>query len=399
MFSTNQQVLNKPVNPAPPATPFFQPKLTVNHPGDAFEQEADAVADRVVQSLGVAGPLHANQPAPAISRLMRKCAECEKEEAGDVLRKERPGDVSAGKAAPPSVQKALAGAGRPLPEDTQNAMENSFGRDFSEVRVHTDGQAAASAGDIQAKAYTSGSNIVFNRGEYAPDTAGGRRLLAHELTHVVQQGAAQERAVQRDETETGESGSGTFDFDFELLPPELQLRLGGLMLHADTSEAELRFTNNLVRYRLGYSYGGDLYFGAREGGFSSRLGVNPSTGGMSLGLSEGRFRFGTSFNPFSGGFGFNLGYGSPLLPMPGDLSSSVYGGWGGASGILGGLPGFTDPFSFYRANEENVDAVMGAVRALRPLADPERRSFGAGLRFTYNPDSGVLIHAGMQWFF
>lgn len=88
---------------------------------------------------------------------------------------------------PPEVQDALAGSSRPLDQSTRAFMETRFGHDFSRVRVHTDGYAAESAHSINALAYTVGSHIVFGAGQFAPDTAAGRRLLAHELTHVVQQ--------------------------------------------------------------------------------------------------------------------------------------------------------------------------------------------------------------------
>src|SRR6185503_7812734 len=71
-------------------------------------------------------------------------------------------------------------------------MESRFGRDFSQVRVHTGAMAAASSQSIQALAYTSGNNVVFGAGQYAPGTESGKRLLAHELTHVVQQDGGQE---------------------------------------------------------------------------------------------------------------------------------------------------------------------------------------------------------------
>ncbi|MCP4307278.1 MAG: DUF4157 domain-containing protein, partial [bacterium] len=69
-------------------------------------------------------------------------------------------------------------------------MESRLGQDFGQVRVHTNGQAAQSAVAVQARAYTVGQDIVFGAGQYAPDARDGRKLLAHELTHVIQQGQA-----------------------------------------------------------------------------------------------------------------------------------------------------------------------------------------------------------------
>jgi hypothetical protein len=88
---------------------------------------------------------------------------------------------------PPIVHDVLRSSGRPLDDHTRAFMESLLGHDFSQVRVHTDARAAASAQIVNARAYTVGTNVVFNEGGFAPDTAGGRSLLAHELTHVVQQ--------------------------------------------------------------------------------------------------------------------------------------------------------------------------------------------------------------------
>jgi len=93
--------------------------------------------------------------------------------------------------APPIVHEVLRGGGRPLDATERIAMEARFGHDFSQVRIHTDGRAAESANAIDAAAYTVGRRIVFGPGNYRPATAEGRRLLAHELAHVVQQGAAE----------------------------------------------------------------------------------------------------------------------------------------------------------------------------------------------------------------
>ena len=85
---------------------------------------------------------------------------------------------------------ALRGSGEPLAGATRATMESRFGHDFSQVRVHADKAAAASARDVDALAYTLGQDIVFAAGHYAPHHAAGRQLLAHELVHVVQQSSA-----------------------------------------------------------------------------------------------------------------------------------------------------------------------------------------------------------------
>jgi hypothetical protein len=90
--------------------------------------------------------------------------------------------------APPIVHEALRSAGQPLDATTRTSMERSFGRDFRDVRVHTDDAASDSARAVDAQAFTAGHHIVFDRGRYAPDTVSGRRLLIHEIAHVVQRG-------------------------------------------------------------------------------------------------------------------------------------------------------------------------------------------------------------------
>jgi Domain of unknown function (DUF4157) len=92
--------------------------------------------------------------------------------------------------APPIVQEVLRSPGQPLAREARAFMEPRFGHDFSQVKVHTDAKASASAQAVNALAYTVGSHVVFAGARYQPSTIEGRRLLAHELTHVVQQASA-----------------------------------------------------------------------------------------------------------------------------------------------------------------------------------------------------------------
>ena len=142
----------------------LQPRLTVGPPGDRYEREADRLAEAVMAAPADTAPLAA---PVAVQRVG----------SGE----------GAGMEAPASVDAALASTGRPLDGPTREFMEVRLGHDFSGVRVHTDARAAASAQDVQARAYTVGRDVVFGAGAYQPRTGAGRRLLAHELTHVVQQ--------------------------------------------------------------------------------------------------------------------------------------------------------------------------------------------------------------------
>lgn len=113
-----------------------------------------------------------------------ECGDCEKQR--QPLQRKSVG-ASAAAGVPPIVNDVLSSPGRPLDGGTRSFMETRFGHDFSRVRVHTDTSAALSAGALGAHAYTSGNEIVFGTGRYAPGREQGLRLLAHELTHVVQQ--------------------------------------------------------------------------------------------------------------------------------------------------------------------------------------------------------------------
>lgn len=109
---------------------------------------------------------------------------------------------------PPSV---APGPGRPLDGDVRSGMEARFGHDFSQVRVHSDEKSAATTRAYGALAYTTGSDIFFNSGRYRPDTATGRRLLAHELAHVVQQAGAPSAVQTKDMSTPGDAAERTAD--------------------------------------------------------------------------------------------------------------------------------------------------------------------------------------------
>lgn len=145
----------------------LQARLGVGASDDPLEQEADRVADQVL-AAGNGVPAHA--AAPQIQRFPRS-------------------DGGVVGTAPASVTGVLANPGRPLDAALRHDMERRFGADLSGVRVHTDALAERSAQDVNAQAYTVGRNIVFGAGRFAPAMHEGRRLLAHELTHVLQQSA------------------------------------------------------------------------------------------------------------------------------------------------------------------------------------------------------------------
>ncbi|MBB6127734.1 eCIS core domain-containing protein [Mucilaginibacter lappiensis] len=172
--------------------PFFpsllvQPKLQVNEPGDRYEQEADAMADQVMRmSISSSNESSFFKPAPPV--IQRKCQHCEEEEK--LHRKESTTAETSGSHELDNYIGSLGSSGQALPESSRQFFEPRFGHDFSNVRIHTGSVAAKSAQSINALAYTTGNNIVFNSGQYSTESDSGKRLMAHELTHVVQQGGS-----------------------------------------------------------------------------------------------------------------------------------------------------------------------------------------------------------------
>lgn len=204
---------------------FFQAKLSIGQPNDVYEKEADAVANRVVnnqkgntmvqqkkitniqrlstsmeeEKLGTNDARMLKdkeiQEKPA---LQMECASCEKEEEkmdGAVQTKSEGGNTASPKLS--SKIESAAGQGTALPAKTLQEMNTSFGVDFNKVNIHTDTEAVQMNKELNAQAFTHGSDIYFNANKFNPQTNGGKQLLAHELTHVVQQGSADKSNIQR----------------------------------------------------------------------------------------------------------------------------------------------------------------------------------------------------------
>jgi len=190
---------------------MIQTKLAIGSPSDALEQEADQVAEQVIgmpEGMSESPPLALSSASGSTTQ--RKCAACEEEDKKKKkLQTKRTSSADSDRDLDAGMAEQVAGrGGEPLPSELGTYFESRFGLDFSNVRVHTGSEAAEGAGAVQARAYTIGRDIVFGHGEYAPETTEGKRLLAHELTHVVQQGALGDSSahatpsIQRDEQNT-----------------------------------------------------------------------------------------------------------------------------------------------------------------------------------------------------
>src|SRR3989442_11710 len=156
----------------------MQPMLSLSAPlqGQSVPPRAGwAVRPRVLQRKCACGGEHAGE---------EECAECRRNRS----LQRKPARNTEPRSVPPIVHDVLRSPAQPLDATTRAFMEPRFGHDFGSVRIHADSKAAESARAVSAVAYTVGRDIVFDNGQFAPRTDGGARLLAHELTHVLQQG-------------------------------------------------------------------------------------------------------------------------------------------------------------------------------------------------------------------
>ncbi len=165
-------------------------KLKLSQPGDALEMEADRMAESIVQ------PVPPQRISAAPGGVQRKVAAPESEDqsldqeenSGDGLQPDETGRPKRDAAGPTVVSwRRPASQGESLPLKTRAFMEGHFEHDFSRIRVHHDEQSASSASRLQAQAYTVGDDIYFGQGNFQPESMEGKKLLAHELAHVVQQ--------------------------------------------------------------------------------------------------------------------------------------------------------------------------------------------------------------------
>jgi hypothetical protein len=163
----------------------IRPKLAVGAANDASEQEADNVSEQVMR-----------MPEPALQREADDRPAPEEEKTEQLQAKAEAGGAFAAPAGVESGIDALRGGGEPLSQSSRRFFEPRFGAGFGRVRVHTDTRANRLARSINARAFTHGRDIVFGSGQYAPGSHDGKKLLAHELTHVVQQRGGIQRKIE-----------------------------------------------------------------------------------------------------------------------------------------------------------------------------------------------------------
>ncbi len=186
-------------------TPFIggmivQKKLSIGASDDAYEKEADRVADTVVGM----GPVHTDNSIQKKGLIQRKCTDCEEETL------QQKGVGTEGGVASQSLSQQISdskGSGHKMDSSTLNFMESRFGNDFSQVSIHTDQRSIQMNRELNAQAFTVGNDIYFNQGKYNPGTSSGKHLLAHELTHTIQQGKG--RRINRSVISPAAGDAGT----------------------------------------------------------------------------------------------------------------------------------------------------------------------------------------------
>jgi len=206
--------------------PLVQPKVKIHSSNDHFEKEADHVADKVVSNEKISSSFNVSKVSKGAQRkcascekeeknlqamhIQRKCSSCEKEEpvqrkttkdnfhSSSILHSSDNGPPASHEHSSHKLDTLLSNQnsrGSPLPQDTQTLMESRMGADFSNVRVHTDAVSHDATTSIGARAFTHGGNIHFSTGEFNPQTKAGQHLLAHELTHTMQQEASPSKHI------------------------------------------------------------------------------------------------------------------------------------------------------------------------------------------------------------
>jgi len=222
---------------------LIQAKLQTSSPGDPQEKEADQVAERVVAlednvEFGDAAPLAGGTPSTTVS-------------AGnwwdEVHRAAVDSEPLASNASVRDRLQARLGRGEKLSNSLKARMETGLQANFGDIRVHTDGPAAALARDLRAHAFAYGRDIFFAPGRFAPDSRAGTRLLAHELTHVIQQQAAPER-IQRKDSAVTPPVTVTFYIRFEaqVTGPEFFTRAVMQYFEIGRTEAEQKIRDGKV---------------------------------------------------------------------------------------------------------------------------------------------------------
>lgn len=180
------------------SAPVIQMKMAVNKPGDKFEQEADKMANKVMRMPAPSSPVKEEKLQRQADEKLQKKEEERIQKAPlaeEKLQRRGDGTPAVGASTQTAIRNKTTG-GQPLSSDVRSFMEPRFGADFSNVRIHSDTESAGLSNQLSARAFTYQNHVFFSRDQYQPGTSEGKQLLAHELTHTVQQGQAVQRSPQ-----------------------------------------------------------------------------------------------------------------------------------------------------------------------------------------------------------
>lgn len=413
--------------------PSVQAKLEVGASNDEYEQEADRVADQVIRmaepglSPSPGFPTGMSRSGSRSGTIQRACAACASEygEAELQARPVRPGNLCPkcrvqaksfadtghpripGHGIAPrtaSATQSLEGKGQPLSTPERGYFEPRFGTDFSAVRVHHDSQANQLAAALNARAFTIGRNVVFGAGEYSPAGHEGRKLLAHELTHVIQQ---RPRHVERPrEAHTSETDNGKPHTREAENRVATQGPLPKVNANADTAVMRKLKVHNPDQLIPNPTGQGLVQTNAEtiEGYLRT---ISPG-GNVAVDRTSGEVAMDTSYCPgFVGGLvqgarsGYELGHSigsiGGRIPVLGPVIGGLFGFFGAIGGAIGGLfganvspasasstpTGSTCICDFVNSGPEtvikinDVDTPVGAATEVRVPSPNSRKEYGA----------------------
>lgn len=299
----------------------LQAKLRIGQPNDIYEQQADRVAEQVIRMPDISG-------RSRNTRIQRKCPTCIKglkREKNDekIQTKETPGQTPEITQQIETNINVLSGSGQLLPDSVRAFYEPRFNQDFSQVRIHTDTKAAGLAREVNALAFTVGKDVILGEGQFEPGTNEGRKLLAHELTHVIQQTSPyhtrHQSLVERKPLTIDSSGSSSTYYIARLTCPPVHDRrkcpVGQMCGPANRGHCVFpNIATGCICYESGPEPG--------PGGLASKFGAAATGALIGAGI-------GTVLGGIAGGI---AGAGGGTLVAPGVGTVGL-----GAAGIVGGM--------------------------------------------------------------
>jgi len=276
--------------------------------------------------------------------------------------------------------------------ETKSFMESRFSTDFSAVKIHTGNYAVQSSEALGAKAFTVGNDIYFNHNKFSPTSRAGIHLLAHELTHTLQQ-KGRARKIQKEEKDKDPTYAPKPEIDFNLLMPEFQLKLYHFLLEADTSKVHLDYQTRNFMAGLSYQYGDALSLNLKFRDFKTKLGWTPGDNLFSLGLNQGNFGAKFSTTPGQSKYGLGLTYGVQLPTME-KMNATFIAGGNSAAQMAMGIPGsFDDPIAYYQQHKEDIENLSKTADMIKQItkAGESKIKFGGDISVTYDPVSKLVI--------